>query len=101
MLDLSYNNLSGKIPKELVILQILNLSFDQLEGDVPMLINASIVSVAENSKLCGGNQEFQLKPCFHQKIRNFFLKKIYHCDPSKRSCICFIVCFLMRILWMP
>ncbi|KAG0454778.1 hypothetical protein HPP92_024070 [Vanilla planifolia] len=65
-LDLSHNNLSGKIPDFLGNfndLKYLNLSFNNFDGEVPFFRNASAVSLIGNSKLCGGNSMFQLKPC--------------------------------------
>ncbi|XP_058110378.1 putative receptor-like protein kinase At3g47110 [Magnolia sinica] len=71
LLDLSRNNLSGKIPKymEKLALVYLNLSFNNFEGELPkqgVFGNASQVSVLGNSKLCGGIQELQLPPCYRQ-----------------------------------
>ncbi|XP_059627985.1 probable LRR receptor-like serine/threonine-protein kinase At3g47570 [Cornus florida] len=68
-LDLSRNNLSGKIPEYLEgfeLLKFLNLSYNDLEGVVPkngVFGNANAVSVAANSKLCGGIPELQLPKC--------------------------------------
>ncbi|CAN1170947.1 Probable LRR receptor-like serine/threonine-protein kinase At3g47570 [Linum perenne] len=68
-LDLSSNNLSGQIPKFLESMDIsslLNLSHNNFDGEVPTqgaFKNSSIVSVAGNSKLCGGIASLQLPPC--------------------------------------
>lgn len=69
VLDLSQNNLSGQIPKyleQLPLLRLLNLSSNNLEGEVPKLgifQNASAISIAGNSMLCGGITELQLPAC--------------------------------------
>ncbi|KAK1364963.1 hypothetical protein POM88_040524 [Heracleum sosnowskyi] len=57
-IDFSQNNLSGQIPRffEQLSVKYLNLSFNDLEGEVPstgVFSNISGVSVAGNSKLCG------------------------------------------------
>ncbi|THG20347.1 hypothetical protein TEA_026645 [Camellia sinensis var. sinensis] len=57
-LDLSHNNLSGKIPSYLGKLQLdmLNLSFNRLHGEVPIqgvFQNGSAISVVGNNDLCG------------------------------------------------
>ncbi|XP_042497627.1 probable LRR receptor-like serine/threonine-protein kinase At3g47570 [Macadamia integrifolia] len=69
VLDLSINNLSGQIPKDLgklPALRSLNLSFNNLEGEVPIegiFGSASAISVNGNDKLCGGIVELQLPKC--------------------------------------
>nr|QAS62476.1 LRR receptor-like serine/threonine-protein kinase EFR [Sedum alfredii] len=77
-LDLSNNNLSGVIPKELTYiatLQNLNLSYNQLEGEVPLFNKSSRLSVVGNMRLCGGNQELKLQPCKHRLKRKTISKK--------------------------
>lgn len=64
-LDLSHNNLSGKIPSywEDFPFLYLNLSFNDFEGELPkkgIFKNASAVSVIGNKNLCGGVPEFHL-----------------------------------------
>ncbi|KAL5799776.1 hypothetical protein ACOSQ4_032660 [Xanthoceras sorbifolium] len=66
-LDLSRNNFSGQIPKFLGTLPLekLNLSFNDLEGEVPMkgiFTNASAISVV-NNRLCGGIAKLHLPRC--------------------------------------
>ncbi|CAL5341408.1 unnamed protein product [Camellia sinensis] len=68
VLDLSLNNLSGLIPSYLgeFQLDILNLSFNRLGGQVPIqgvFQNASAISVVGNNDLCGGIAELDLPPC--------------------------------------
>ncbi|KAK2634890.1 hypothetical protein Ddye_029682 [Dipteronia dyeriana] len=67
-IDLSRNNLSGQIPKflETLALENLNLSFNDLEGEVPIkgiFANASAISVVGNNRLCGGIIELRLPKC--------------------------------------
>ncbi|CAL5417257.1 unnamed protein product [Camellia sinensis] len=68
MLDLSRNNLSGMIPSYLGELQLdmLNLSFNMLHGQVPtqgVFQNPSAISIAGNNGLCGGIAKLDLPPC--------------------------------------
>lgn len=68
ILDLSNNNFSGEIPQFLEKLSImtLNLSFNDLVGEVPtqgVFGNASAISVVGNTRLCGGILELQLPKC--------------------------------------
>ncbi|XP_071734463.1 uncharacterized protein [Rutidosis leptorrhynchoides] len=67
-LDLSHNNLSGQIPRFLegFSLHVLNLSYNDFKGEVPVkgvFSNASAISIAGNSKLCGGLVELGLPKC--------------------------------------
>ncbi|KAG8369430.1 hypothetical protein BUALT_Bualt14G0012900 [Buddleja alternifolia] len=65
-LDLSRNNLSGPIPSLLGDLQLekLNLSYNRLQGEVPMFRNTTRVSLDGNNELCGGNVALlKLLPC--------------------------------------
>ncbi|KAK0586153.1 hypothetical protein LWI29_001899 [Acer saccharum] len=67
-IDLSRNNLSGQIPKflESLALENLNLSFNDLDGEVPIkgvFANASAISVVGNNRLCGGITELRLPKC--------------------------------------
>ncbi|KAH9736446.1 putative receptor-like protein kinase [Citrus sinensis] len=63
------SSLKSKMPKFLdtfPFLQSLNLSYNNLDGDVPrkgIFKNASAISVAGNEKLCGGISELKLPPC--------------------------------------
>ncbi|CDP18441.1 unnamed protein product [Coffea canephora] len=68
-LDLSSNNLTGSIPRELEKLQFLrylNLSCNNIEGEIPntgIFSNASQMSLTGNNKLCGGIPELGFPPC--------------------------------------
>nr|XP_043607521.1 putative receptor-like protein kinase At3g47110 [Erigeron canadensis] len=68
VLDISHNNLSGRIPQflESLPLKFMNLSFNDFEGDVPVVgvfSNASAFSILGNSRLCGGLVELRLPRC--------------------------------------
>ncbi|KAG5551666.1 hypothetical protein RHGRI_009925 [Rhododendron griersonianum] len=68
-------NLSGQIPSFLgtFSLKSLNLSFNNVEGELPMrgvFTNASAISVAGNYRLCGGISELRLPRCTTKKSRN-------------------------------
>ncbi|XP_071709548.1 receptor kinase-like protein Xa21 [Rutidosis leptorrhynchoides] len=74
-IDLSDNNLLGEIPQffEGFSLQYLNLSFNDFEGEVPVVgvfANASSFSVVGNSRLCGGLVELGLPKCKLTKKHN-------------------------------
>ncbi|KAL7229107.1 hypothetical protein ACSBR2_007744 [Camellia fascicularis] len=73
--DLSHNNLSGKIPTflEKFSLMILNLSFNDFEGELPMegvFANASAISIVGNHRHCGGISELQLASCITKKSKH-------------------------------
>ncbi|PIA40880.1 hypothetical protein AQUCO_02400143v1, partial [Aquilegia coerulea] len=81
LLDLSRNNLSGEIPEYLGLfpLLILNLSFNQFEGQVPrdgVFGNLSGISVVGNRNLCGGIVELELPPCIQQKKKTSISIKV-------------------------
>ncbi|KAL5799606.1 hypothetical protein ACOSQ4_032490 [Xanthoceras sorbifolium] len=73
--NLSSNNLSGQIPKSLETLSLegLDLSFNDLEGAVPMkgvFANASAISIVGNhNKLCGGITDLRLPKCPNKDSR--------------------------------
>ncbi|KAJ9540691.1 hypothetical protein OSB04_027197 [Centaurea solstitialis] len=67
-LDLSSNNFSGKIPifLEQLNFSTLNLSFNNLDGEVPkggIFANASAIAINGNGRLCGGISELGLRRC--------------------------------------
>ncbi|XP_059429304.1 putative receptor-like protein kinase At3g47110 [Corylus avellana] len=73
-LDLSHNKLAGRIPSYMQVsfplLQNLNLSFNNLEGEVPVqgsFSNATAIKVYGNNRLCGGIQMLQLPTCKRRK----------------------------------
>ncbi|KAJ0771372.1 putative protein kinase RLK-Pelle-LRR-XII-1 family [Helianthus annuus] len=74
-LDASHNNFTGEIPAyfEVMPLRNLNMSFNDLEGEVSrkgVFANASSVSLLGNSGLCGGEPELQLPKCRSNKKKN-------------------------------
>ncbi|CAH1438698.1 unnamed protein product [Lactuca virosa] len=96
-LDLSHNNLSGNIPSSLggctslvflnlkgnlfqgmlTLLEYVDLSFNDFEGEVPVtgvFANASAFSVLGNRRLCGGLPELGLPKCneTHDKHKKRF-----------------------------
>lgn len=79
-MNLSHNNLSGTIPKELEtlpFLENLNLSFNNFEGQLPSMsvfTNTSVISIVGNGKLCGGVPELRLLSCAIESSK----KQIHH-----------------------
>ncbi|KAI3411636.1 Protein kinase domain-containing protein, partial [Psidium guajava] len=75
-LDLSRNNFTGNIPdflSSLTFLKKLNLSFNDLEGEVPeggIFKNASEISIAGNSNLCGGLAALHLQKCTPPRVHS-------------------------------
>ncbi|KAI8523595.1 hypothetical protein RHMOL_Rhmol13G0086300 [Rhododendron molle] len=69
ILDLSNNSLDGQIPLYLANISSLlnmNLSYNNLEGKVPaggVFTNASAIELPGNKNLCGGIPELHLHPC--------------------------------------
>ncbi|XP_052181025.1 putative receptor-like protein kinase At3g47110 [Diospyros lotus] len=75
-LDLSRNNLSGQIPKYLAKLSFnnLNLSFNDFEGEVPIegvFLNATVISILGNPRLCGGVPELDLPTCTMKQSKKY------------------------------
>jgi len=68
-LCLAHNNLSGPIPailQDLSLLSKLDLSFNDLQGEVPkegIFRDLPNLSITGNNKLCGGIPQLQLAPC--------------------------------------
>ncbi|KAG5551670.1 hypothetical protein RHGRI_009925 [Rhododendron griersonianum] len=78
-LYLQQNSFQGSIPSSMeslrgtFSLKSLNLSFNNVEGELPMrgvFTNASAISVAGNYRLCGGISELRLPRCTTKKSRN-------------------------------
>ncbi|KAL8141185.1 hypothetical protein V2J09_007206 [Rumex salicifolius] len=74
-LDLSSNHFSGQIPDYFSTwpsLLALNLSFNDLSGDVPthgIFANTSAISIVGNDKFCGGVPQLHLPRCPEPKPR--------------------------------
>ncbi|XP_042505553.1 receptor kinase-like protein Xa21 [Macadamia integrifolia] len=72
-----------QIPKDLrnlLALQSLNLSFNNLEGEVPIkeiFGNASAILVNGNDHLCGGLAELQLPTCTNQRSTKWTKSKAF------------------------
>ncbi|KAL7176599.1 hypothetical protein ACSBR2_030021 [Camellia fascicularis] len=77
---LDHNALTGLIPSFLgeIQLDMLNLSFNMLHGQVPtqgVFRNSSAISIVGNNELCGGIAKLDLPPCQSSKSIN---KKLSH-----------------------
>lgn len=104
-LDVSCNNLSGEIPKNMVRLSgllILNLSFNNLKGAVPSLgvfKNSSEVQLLGNLNLCGAIQGLHLQPCIVQSkakhLKNIYLKLV----SALASVVLCLDLLLLFLLW--
>ncbi|KAJ4840735.1 hypothetical protein Tsubulata_032475 [Turnera subulata] len=80
ILDISRNNLSGKIPDFLSRLTLLNLSMNQLQGEVPkqgIFLNASAISLLGNKDLCGGISQLKLPSCLNTEGKKSNLHLIW------------------------
>ncbi|KAK9672282.1 hypothetical protein RND81_12G089200 [Saponaria officinalis] len=95
---LSENNLSGTIPNYFskFALQLLNLSYNNFEGQVPttgVFANISAIALDGNIKLCGGISKMRLPRCVKtEKIKR--RRKISH---AVRLAI-FVICALVGVL---
>ncbi|KAI7737338.1 hypothetical protein M8C21_028801 [Ambrosia artemisiifolia] len=81
-LDLSHNNLTGQVPRffEWFSLQYIDLSFNDFEGETPLLgvfKNSSAFSVLGNSRLCGGLKKNKRQPS-QSSTSEHFLKVSYN-----------------------
>lgn len=103
-LDLSSNSLSGLIPivtlQKLQMLQRLNLSFNNLTGEVSkrgiFAKKNIVVSLIGNLSLCGP-KSFQL-PAFKTPRGHFALVKII-LFPMSGAIYFMLCCLLLRFLW--
>ncbi|CAL5417248.1 unnamed protein product [Camellia sinensis] len=87
LLDLS--RLSGLIPSFLGELQLdmLNLSFNMLHGQVPIqgvFRNSSAISIVGNNDLCGGIAKLHLPPCSSSNPISFLIF-LQRCRVSKKK----------------
>ena len=68
-MNLSHNNLSGTTPtilKDLSLLNRLELSYNHLQGEIPIIgifANATVVSLNGNWGLCGGAMDLHMPAC--------------------------------------
>ncbi|CAO2841419.1 unnamed protein product [Amaranthus hypochondriacus] len=107
-LDLSCNNFSGKIPQFLASLnlQMLNLTHNSLQGEVPVggiFSDPTRVFLSGNNRLCGGIPELMLNQCniLDKSKKRDAHKKIWMVVLSSSIFGCFLlIIFLMKyILW--
>ena len=102
LLDLSRNNLSGKIPDYLegLDLHYLNLSFNDFDGEVPregVFKNTSAIFIDGNDKLCGGIPELRLPRCNNERSKKrklTFTLKLSISIISGIAGLSFLLCFL-------
>ncbi|KAK6120459.1 hypothetical protein DH2020_045796 [Rehmannia glutinosa] len=102
-LDLSRNNFSGLIPSFLDELHLLNLnlSFNRLQGPVPLegvFRNTSAVSLQGNNELCGGILELKLPYCpsITKKNSSYILLKVLIPSAVLFIAILVLSCILIR-----
>jgi hypothetical protein len=77
----------------------LNLSFNNLEGEVPtkgVFRNASRISVTRNKKLCGGIPELQLQACNIKVMK----RGKFHAFKLTVIIVCGILFFLLYSLFL-
>ncbi|KAL1533794.1 non-specific serine/threonine protein kinase [Salvia divinorum] len=104
-LDLSQNNLSGMIPRFLSEFHLmhLNISFNNLQGDVPTLgvfQNESEISLQGNQDLCGGIAALNLPPCpSSQKSNKKGLAKILIPTIVGAICLSLAACFCVIVIY--
>jgi LRR receptor-like serine/threonine-protein kinase FLS2 len=104
MLNISYNNLSGVIPKSLETLsylKYLNLLFNKLSGEIPSIgpfANFTSKSFLGNTTLCG-NQIFGVLPCPSRGIQGSKVKQIllkYFLPIIASITICLALIYVLR-----
>jgi len=75
---LSYNNLSGEIPKSLealVYLKYMNFSFNKLSGEITIRGPFANVTSQSNDALCGDSR-FHIKPCQTKSTKKSRRKRV-------------------------
>ncbi|KAH7548390.1 hypothetical protein JRO89_XS14G0113300 [Xanthoceras sorbifolium] len=106
-LDLSRNNLSGTIPIDLdrlSVLKNLNLSYNNLEGEMPFkggFSNRSVISIVGNKNLCGGIAELRLPTCpvpESKKQNNHLGSKVIIIIITVALCLVMLM-FVVAIYW--
>ncbi|XP_042034310.1 probable LRR receptor-like serine/threonine-protein kinase At3g47570 [Salvia splendens] len=104
-LDISQNNLSGKIPRFLVEFRLLylNISFNELQGEVPTLgvfQNESAISLEGNQGLCGGIATLNLPSCpSSPKSKKKGIGKILIPTIVGAICLALAACFCVFIIY--
>ncbi|XP_042033536.1 probable LRR receptor-like serine/threonine-protein kinase At3g47570 [Salvia splendens] len=104
-LDLSENNLSGMIPRFLVEFRLLylNISFNELQGEVPTLgvfQNESAISLEGNQDLCGGIASLNLPPCpSSPKSNKSGLGEILIPTIVGAICLSLAACFFVTVIY--
>ncbi|XP_074318112.1 uncharacterized protein LOC141654900 [Silene latifolia] len=102
--DFSRNNLSGTIPNYFskFPLQMLNLSYNSFEGEVPtkgIFANTSAIAIDGNSKFCGGIPKLHLPRCMQPKE----MKKgrsMTHTLKLIVPILCAFVVVLVIVIWL-
>jgi len=107
ILDISENNFSSIIPSELenlTFLYTLNLSFNNLYGEVPtkgVFSNVSAISLTGNKNLCGGIPQLNLPRCFKvpsKKHKRSLKKKLIILSVIGLGLISFIALIVVHLL---
>ncbi|XP_047959238.1 receptor kinase-like protein Xa21 [Salvia hispanica] len=104
-LDVSQNNLSGNIPEFLVELRLLylNISFNELQGEVPtrgVFQNESGISLEGNQGLCGGIAILNLPSCpSSPKSNKKGLVKILIPTTVGAICLALAMCLCVIIIY--
>ncbi|XP_042033539.1 receptor kinase-like protein Xa21 [Salvia splendens] len=105
ILDISMNNLSGMIPSFLVEFRLLylNISFNELQGEVPTLgvfQNKSAISLEGNQGLCGGIASLNLPSCpSSRNSKKKGLGKILIPTIVGAICLAIAACFCVIIIY--
>ncbi|XP_074319983.1 uncharacterized protein LOC141656827 [Silene latifolia] len=102
--DFSRNNISGTIPNYFTKfpLQMLNLSYNSFEGEVPtkgIFANTSAIAIDGNSKFCGGIPKLHLPRCMKPKE----MKKgrsMTHTLKVIVPILCSFVVALVIVIWL-
>ncbi|KAK3419976.1 hypothetical protein EUGRSUZ_G00752 [Eucalyptus grandis] len=99
VLNVSNNQLSGQIPKFLESLNLTNLSlsYNYFEGALPtggVFRSAISTSVFGNKKLCGGVPDFQLPKCYYKESKRTRISGIAKILIATISALVGVACIL-------